>query len=292
MESGASRNFEPWRATDEAVDAAQKKRDKEEMGDSMKSLENRTLDSKREMDIMAALDEMKSMRARQAHVDTDDMLNALKKTAGKDEITLAAEDEALIKSLVFKNSTGFVRRLDDEDGDGDGDGDRGQGLGGELGWTGSSAAKRPKVSDMDGEGKGAGQWTGHKGSIMRAPPDKVPSQMEVSDKPPDLSTLGFDPPASKPSTKPPPSAQVKPPPAFVARARPVVIAYKPKSKPNASSAASSRQGQQKPLPNPNPNITSSVNGNSTEPKAEDAPQGAPVGLASLAAAYDDSDDSS
>lgn len=32
------------------------------MGDAMKSLENRTLDSKREMDIMAALDEMKSMR--------------------------------------------------------------------------------------------------------------------------------------------------------------------------------------------------------------------------------------
>jgi hypothetical protein len=32
------------------------------MGDAMKALENRTLDSKREMDILAALDEMKSMR--------------------------------------------------------------------------------------------------------------------------------------------------------------------------------------------------------------------------------------
>ena len=38
------------------------KRDSEEMGDAMKSLENRTLDSKREMDILATLDEMKSMR--------------------------------------------------------------------------------------------------------------------------------------------------------------------------------------------------------------------------------------
>ena len=37
-------------------------REAEEMGDAMKSLENRTLDSKREMDIIAALDEMKSMR--------------------------------------------------------------------------------------------------------------------------------------------------------------------------------------------------------------------------------------
>lgn len=39
-----------------------KKRETEELGDAMKALENRTLDSKQEMDIMAALDEMKSMR--------------------------------------------------------------------------------------------------------------------------------------------------------------------------------------------------------------------------------------
>ncbi|KAF3586727.1 hypothetical protein F2Q69_00026932 [Brassica cretica] len=45
VESGASRNYEPWRAEDEAVDKEQQKRDAEEMGDAMKSLENRTLDS-------------------------------------------------------------------------------------------------------------------------------------------------------------------------------------------------------------------------------------------------------
>lgn len=44
------------------LDGEKKKRDAEEMGDAMKSLENRTLDSKREMDILAALDEMKSMK--------------------------------------------------------------------------------------------------------------------------------------------------------------------------------------------------------------------------------------
>lgn len=32
------------------------------MGDAMKSLENKTLDSKRDMDILSALDEMKSMK--------------------------------------------------------------------------------------------------------------------------------------------------------------------------------------------------------------------------------------
>ncbi|KAA8528482.1 hypothetical protein F0562_035837 [Nyssa sinensis] len=50
VESGASRNFEPWRAEDEETAEKKQKRDVEEMGDPMKSLENRMLDSKREMD--------------------------------------------------------------------------------------------------------------------------------------------------------------------------------------------------------------------------------------------------
>jgi hypothetical protein len=62
VESGAARNFEPWRAEDKETDEMKKQREAEEMGDAMKSLENRTLDSKREMDILAALDEMKSMK--------------------------------------------------------------------------------------------------------------------------------------------------------------------------------------------------------------------------------------
>ena len=39
-------------------------REEEERGNAMKALENRTKDSKREMDLMEALDEMKSLKAR------------------------------------------------------------------------------------------------------------------------------------------------------------------------------------------------------------------------------------
>jgi hypothetical protein len=46
----------------QVADKEKKKRDAEEMGDAMKTLENRAMDSKQEMDILAALEEMRSMR--------------------------------------------------------------------------------------------------------------------------------------------------------------------------------------------------------------------------------------
>ncbi|QCE03072.1 CWC16 protein [Vigna unguiculata] len=115
VESGATRNFEPWRAEDEEADKMKQKRDAEEMGDAMKSLENRTLDSKREMDILAALDEMKSMKSRHATVSVDDMLEALQRTTADKEKRLEEEDETMIKSVVFHNSGGYVKRIRDED---------------------------------------------------------------------------------------------------------------------------------------------------------------------------------
>lgn len=120
VESGASRNYEPWRAEDEEVDKEKKKRDAEEMGDAMKALENRTLDSKREMDILAALDEMKSMKSRHATVSVDAMLEALQSTAPEKEKRLEDEDEALIRS-IFQKQKEVIRRISDEDLDDDGD---------------------------------------------------------------------------------------------------------------------------------------------------------------------------
>ncbi|CAL5350742.1 unnamed protein product [Camellia sinensis] len=113
VESGASRNFEPWRAKDEEADKENQKRETEEMGDAMKSLENRTLDSKREMDILAALDEVKSIRSRQATIKVDAMLEILQRSAKEKEKKLEEEDEALIRSL-FGAPREVVRRIDDD----------------------------------------------------------------------------------------------------------------------------------------------------------------------------------
>jgi hypothetical protein len=46
----------------QAADKEKIKRDAEEMGDAMKALENRAMDSKQDMDILAALEEMRSMK--------------------------------------------------------------------------------------------------------------------------------------------------------------------------------------------------------------------------------------
>ncbi|RZC52628.1 hypothetical protein C5167_021049 [Papaver somniferum] len=119
VESGATRNFEPWRAEDEEADKDRKKREQEEMGDSMKSLENRTLDSKREMDILAALDEVRSMKSMHATVSLDAMLEAMQRTAEEKEKQLEAQDEALIKYIFHQAPKEVVRRIHDEDEDDD-----------------------------------------------------------------------------------------------------------------------------------------------------------------------------
>ncbi|GBG84867.1 hypothetical protein CBR_g39242 [Chara braunii] len=67
------------------------------MGDAMKVLENRTIDSKQEMDIVAALDEMKSMRERE----------------------IAKIDDELVRQAFSKPSDPALRIILDEDEDGD-----------------------------------------------------------------------------------------------------------------------------------------------------------------------------
>lgn len=143
VESGATRNFEPWRAEDEEADKERQKRESEEMGDAMKSLENRTLDSKREMDILASLDEMKSMKSRHATVSVDTMLEALQRTAAEKEKKIEEEDEALIKS-IFQRPKEIIRRISDEVFDDDGDLTH---LSHGNGETSNDGIKRRKVSE-------------------------------------------------------------------------------------------------------------------------------------------------
>src|SRR6267142_2790441 len=54
-EHGASRNFEPWREEQAVEEEDRLAKLEEEENNPMKALENRTVDSKREMDVLDAL---------------------------------------------------------------------------------------------------------------------------------------------------------------------------------------------------------------------------------------------
>ncbi|CAH8389665.1 unnamed protein product [Eruca vesicaria subsp. sativa] len=75
---------------------------------ALESLEKRTMVSKREIDVTAALDEMKSMKSRRASVSVDSMLEALNRRKKQEEENV--EEELLIKSIKFGKRT----RIDEE----------------------------------------------------------------------------------------------------------------------------------------------------------------------------------
>jgi hypothetical protein len=76
-EHGAQRNFEPWRE-ESAVEAEDRlARLEEEENNPMKALENRTTDSKREMDILDALQDIRARNARNERVGITDAEKAL-----------------------------------------------------------------------------------------------------------------------------------------------------------------------------------------------------------------------
>ena len=78
-EHGAKRNFEPWREEEQVTEAMKIKRQLEEENNPLKALENKAIDSKREIDIAEGLDEIRTVNARLEHADTDTLLATLQK---------------------------------------------------------------------------------------------------------------------------------------------------------------------------------------------------------------------
>jgi hypothetical protein len=93
-ELGCSRNFEA-KKEEAAIEAEEtKKRKEEEEGNAMKQLENKTLDSRREMEIADALDDLRSHNARLQRVAMDDsaLLELVHQKAASDAAAARAAD--------------------------------------------------------------------------------------------------------------------------------------------------------------------------------------------------------
>nr|GEX13073.1 hypothetical protein [Tanacetum cinerariifolium] len=94
------------------------KRDAEERGDSMKSIENRTHGSKREIDILSNLDEIKSMNSRRAHKNIcyidDDKLDDTYNTVVSGLNGRRTSQTGSKKRKVSKSQTDFLSSTHDE----------------------------------------------------------------------------------------------------------------------------------------------------------------------------------
>ncbi|WFD42239.1 Pre-mRNA-splicing factor cwf16 [Malassezia psittaci] len=119
-EHGATRNFEPWRDNDKPRAEQNKitiimsdEEDSEPEVDPMKALEQRTIESQREMEIMDALQDIRTRNARHERVDPDAVIQGLatgkrrselETTRGEKQDTDADEDEALVQKYFGKRS--------------------------------------------------------------------------------------------------------------------------------------------------------------------------------------------
>ncbi|XP_071941940.1 splicing factor YJU2-like [Antedon mediterranea] len=110
VEAGATRNFEAVKLLDEEEKRIKKQREDEEANNPMKVLENRTKDSKQEMDIMENIEELRELNTRQADVDHIGIIKEKEEEMRKRQ---EEEDEAEIRKIFGKSSEIIMKRLDD-----------------------------------------------------------------------------------------------------------------------------------------------------------------------------------
>ncbi|KAJ2614002.1 Pre-mRNA-splicing factor cwf16 [Coemansia sp. RSA 1365] len=115
-EKGAQRNFEPWREEKELNEKMQKEKEEEEEDDPIKALENRTEQSRREMEIMDTLDEIRLLNARGERVaSSGDAIKETVEAKKEAEQYLIDEDERLAKEAFSTIGGRRIKRAREED---------------------------------------------------------------------------------------------------------------------------------------------------------------------------------
>ncbi|RDD45857.1 Coiled-coil domain-containing protein 94 [Trichoplax sp. H2] len=117
-EHGATRNFQAQKFAEEEEELKKQQREEEEMNNPMKALENRTKDSKAEMDMLDTLEEIKDLNARNAKVDIRELLETYHEDFVQELIEKQKDEEAIIQT-VFQAEVNKIKRLDDSDEDND-----------------------------------------------------------------------------------------------------------------------------------------------------------------------------
>uniref|UniRef100_A0A3Q3WGR6 Splicing factor YJU2 n=1 Tax=Mola mola TaxID=94237 RepID=A0A3Q3WGR6_MOLML len=114
MEHGATRNFQAEKLIEEEEKRIQLEREEEELNNPMKVLENRTKDSKMEMEVLENLQELKDLNQRQAQVDFEGMIDRYRELERIEKEREKEEDEREMKEMLDR---ALVKRLRDSDSD-------------------------------------------------------------------------------------------------------------------------------------------------------------------------------
>ncbi|XP_053191624.1 splicing factor YJU2 isoform X2 [Scomber japonicus] len=112
MEHGATRNFQAEKLIEEEEKRIQQEREEEELNNPMKVLENRTRDSKMEMEVLENLQELKELNQRQAQVDFEGMIDKYRELEKREREREKEEDERETKEMLDRV---LVKRLRDSD---------------------------------------------------------------------------------------------------------------------------------------------------------------------------------
>lgn len=119
VEGGARANYELYKAEQKEKDAMAAEREEGEKYDAMKKLENKTEESKRAMDILDALDEIRTNNARAAKLGLDDVLASRQRALEREEAAttgrLEQEDELEVQRAFTLARNKRIRDEDEED---------------------------------------------------------------------------------------------------------------------------------------------------------------------------------
>ncbi|XP_046671925.1 splicing factor YJU2-like [Homalodisca vitripennis] len=105
IEAGATRNFMALKLAEEQAQREEDERKEEEANNPMKLLENRTQQSKQELELLESLEDLKDLNRRQRSIDYDSMLSQYDTKEAREKILKMQEeqDEKFIRSVFGGN---------------------------------------------------------------------------------------------------------------------------------------------------------------------------------------------
>jgi len=112
IEEGATRNFMALKLAQEQEKREEDAEKEEEATNPMKLLENRTQQSKQEIELMESLEELRDLNRRQGNVDYDSMLLKYNPAELKEQIKRMQEEE---DENTVKNLMGIKRKIDENE---------------------------------------------------------------------------------------------------------------------------------------------------------------------------------